>query len=140
MGAGLRAGGLEGGLRSKRSRQRINQTPPNNPTQTNNTKQSPRKQQVARDIAAAFSLPPTKVVHVKDRAFNDRRYYIGSDKLAALGWRETTSWEDGLKRTIDWYLATDCGDYWQGDLEAALRPHPLMVGASLTSDPTRIPL
>lgn len=95
---------------------------------------------VARDIAKAFDLPLSKVVHVKDRAFNDRRYYIGSDKLAALGWREAVSWEDGLKRTIDWYLGTRCEDYWQGDLEAALRPHPLMVGTSLTGDPARFAL
>jgi len=43
-----------------------------------------------------------------------------------------------LRRTIDWYLNTSCEDYWQGDLEAALRPHPLLVGTSLTGDPTRI--
>eukprot|EP00877_Chromochloris_zofingiensis_P000374 jgi/Chrzof1/10337/Cz04g38110.t1 len=28
--------------------------------------------EVARDIAKAFNLPESKVVHVKDRAFNDR--------------------------------------------------------------------
>jgi len=38
----------------------------------------------------------------QDRAFNDRRYYIGSSKLAELGWRERTSWEVGLRKTIDW--------------------------------------
>lgn len=53
---------------------------------------------VANDIARAFGLPTSKIVHVKDRAFNDRRYYIGSDKLAALGWSEEIGWEDGLKR------------------------------------------
>ena len=31
-----------------------------------------------------------------------RRYYIGSSKLAELGWKERTSWEDGLKKTVDW--------------------------------------
>jgi hypothetical protein len=67
-----------------------------------------------------------------------RRYYIGSDKLAHLGWTEEVSWEDGLRKTIDWYLSTNCGDYWQGDLEAALRPHPLLVGTSLTADPARL--
>jgi UDP-glucose 4,6-dehydratase len=39
---------------------------------------------------------------VQDRAFNDRRYYIGSSKLGSLGWQERTSWEEGLRRTIDW--------------------------------------
>ena len=67
------------------------------------------------------------IAHVRDRAFNDRRYYIGSDKLAALGWREETGWEEGLRRTIDWYLDTEgIEGYWQGDLESALRPHPVL--------------
>jgi hypothetical protein len=67
-----------------------------------------------------------------------RRYYIGSNKLAALGWKEEVSWEDGLQRTVDWYLSTKCDQYWQGDLESALRPHPVLLGTSLTSDPTRL--
>lgn len=96
---------------------------------------APPLEQVAADIAKAFGLESNKIVHVKDRAFNDRRYYIGSDKLAALGWKESVAWDDGLKRTIGWYLSTNCEDYWQGDLEAALRPHPLMLGTSLTTDP-----
>jgi UDP-glucose 4,6-dehydratase len=58
--------------------------------------------QVARDIARSFNLPESKVVHVKDRAFNDRRYYIGNSKLHALGWQERTTWEEGLRKTIDW--------------------------------------
>ena len=41
--------------------------------------------EVAHDIAAIFSLPESKIVHVRDRAFNDRRYYICDQKLAALG-------------------------------------------------------
>jgi UDP-glucose 4,6-dehydratase len=75
------------------------------------------------------------IAHVRDRAFNDRRYYIGSDKLAALGWKEETAWEEGLKRTIDWYLHTEgIEEYWQGDLESALRPHPVLgAGGALTS-------
>ena len=53
------------------------------------------------------------------------RYFICDKKLAALGWKEATSWEDGLRKTIDWYLANGFGDYWEnGDIENALRPHP----------------
>ncbi|GFH28095.1 NAD(P)-bd_dom domain-containing protein [Haematococcus lacustris] len=78
---------------------------------------------VARTIGRYFNLPETSVTHVKDRA----RYYIGSSKLGELGWQERTSWEDGLKRTIEWYLATNCNDYWKGDVEAALQPHPVVM-------------
>lgn len=46
---------------------------------------------VAHDIAAIFSLPASKIVHVRDRAFNDRRYYICDKRLAALGARDKRS-------------------------------------------------
>ncbi len=35
------------------------------------------------------------------------------------------SWEDGLKKTVDWYLANGFNTYWEhGDVEQALKPHP----------------
>ncbi len=65
-----------------------------------------------------------------------RRYYIGSDKLAALGWSEKTTWEDGLKKTIDWYLNTKINEYWIGDVDTALQPHPVVpVSASTLNSP-----
>ncbi|KAK9802929.1 hypothetical protein WJX73_009124 [Symbiochloris irregularis] len=82
---------------------------------------------VANDIAKIFGLPENKITHVRDRAFNDRRYYICDNKLASLGWKERTTWEDGLKRTVDWYLAHGFKNYWNNtDVEAALAPHPVM--------------
>ena len=65
-----------------------------------------------------------------------RRYYIGSDKLAALGWKEEVQFEDGLKRTIDWYLSTTCEGYWAGDVESALQAHPVV---SLSSQTLNLP-
>ena len=64
-----------------------------------------------------------------------RRYYIGSNKLGDLGWVEKTTWEDGLKRTIEWYLATKANEYWVGDVELALQPHPVVPvsGSTLNS-------
>ena len=76
-------------------------------------------------------LPPpsSPIRHVRDRAFNDRRYFICDKKLAALGWKETTSWEVGLKKTVDWYLEKGGigRGYWDdADVEAALAPHPVL--------------
>jgi UDP-glucose 4,6-dehydratase len=80
---------------------------------------------VAKSIAKIFKMPEEKVVHVKDRAFNDRRYYICDDKLSALGWTESTPWEEGLKKTIDWYLYNGFAGYWaEGEVELALQAHP----------------
>ncbi|GMI33111.1 hypothetical protein TeGR_g11409 [Tetraparma gracilis] len=61
------------------------------------------------------------VTFVGDRAFNDLRYTISTDKLAALGWREETTWEDGLKKTVEWYRKYT-NRY--GNIDAALVAHP----------------
>ncbi len=33
-------------------------------------------------------------------------------KLLQLGWQEKTSWEEGLRKTVDWYLNHATRDYW----------------------------
>jgi dTDP-glucose 4,6-dehydratase len=43
---------------------------------------------------------------VADRPGHDRRYAIDASKLAReLGWRPTESFESGLRKTVQWYLA-----------------------------------
>ena len=46
------------------------------------------------------------ITYVTDRAGHDRRYGIAPDKIKAdLGWEPETMFEDGIVRTIEWYLA-----------------------------------
>ena len=46
-----------------------------------------------------------EVVYVEDRPYNDQRYYMNADKVkSAIGWKETKSFEEGLKETVSWYL------------------------------------
>ena len=40
---------------------------------------------------------------VKDRDFNDKRYYIDNKKLKELGWKQKVKFKEGLIKTIDWY-------------------------------------
>ncbi len=43
---------------------------------------------------------------VKDRPGHDRRYAIDSGKIRSeLGWRPEVTFEDGMRKTVDWYLA-----------------------------------
>lgn len=46
------------------------------------------------------------ITYVTDRAGHDFRYAIDSSKLMNdLGWRPSVTFEQGLERTVDWYLA-----------------------------------
>ena len=50
--------------------------------------------------------PETLIRHVDDRLGHDRRYAIDYSKATReLSWEPTVSFEEGLRETIDWYLA-----------------------------------
>lgn len=49
---------------------------------------------------------------IKDRDFNDKRYFISNEKLLSLGWKPKTNIHDGLKKTIEWYNNIDSSSYW----------------------------
>jgi len=45
------------------------------------------------------------ITYVKDRAGHDLRYAIDATKLATeLGWKPSITFEEGLEKTVDWYL------------------------------------
>jgi dTDP-glucose 4,6-dehydratase len=46
------------------------------------------------------------ITYVKDRPGHDRRYAIDCSKIKReLGWKQAVSFEEGLSRTVDWYIA-----------------------------------
>ncbi|MFO7656834.1 MAG: dTDP-glucose 4,6-dehydratase [Bacteroidales bacterium] len=48
------------------------------------------------------------ITFVKDRAGHDLRYAIDSSKLQReLGWKPSLQFEEGLAKTVDWYLANE---------------------------------
>ncbi|XP_057507220.1 trifunctional UDP-glucose 4,6-dehydratase/UDP-4-keto-6-deoxy-D-glucose 3,5-epimerase/UDP-4-keto-L-rhamnose-reductase RHM1-like [Actinidia eriantha] len=80
---------------------------------------------VAMDICSLFSLDPNEVIKfVDNRPFNDQRYFLDDQKLKNLGWSERTAWEEGLKKTMEWYVSNP---EWWGDVSGALLPHPRML-------------
>lgn len=59
---------------------------------------------------AAGALHQGLITHVKDRLGHDRRYAIDDSKIAGeLGWQPAIAFDEGIRRTVEWYLAN--GDW-----------------------------
>ncbi|XP_058113167.1 trifunctional UDP-glucose 4,6-dehydratase/UDP-4-keto-6-deoxy-D-glucose 3,5-epimerase/UDP-4-keto-L-rhamnose-reductase RHM1-like [Magnolia sinica] len=96
------------------------------------TKRERRVIDVAEDVCKLFHQDASSVIKfVENRPFNDKRYFLDDQKLKKLGWEERTTWEDGLKMTMEWY--TKNPDWW-GDVTGALLPHPRMSMVGLAYD------
>jgi dTDP-glucose 4,6-dehydratase len=47
-----------------------------------------------------------QITYVKDRPGHDRRYAIDASKIACeLGWKPAETFESGIRKTVQWYLA-----------------------------------
>ena len=56
-------------------------------------------------ILEQLGKPESLITHVTDRPGHDRRYAIDSSKaMSELGWAPSVTFEEGLKKTIGWYL------------------------------------
>lgn len=61
-------------------------------------------EKLGREIGTSEKL----ITYVKDRAGHDLRYAIDSSKLQnELGWQPSLQFEEGIEKTIDWYLANE---------------------------------
>jgi dTDP-glucose 4,6-dehydratase len=64
--------------------------------------------------------PWSLVRHVEDRPGHDRRYAMDGARIEGLGWRPRTSFEQGLRETVDWFVANE--GWWRaarsGDWDA----------------------
>jgi dTDP-glucose 4,6-dehydratase len=48
------------------------------------------------------------ITYVKDRPGHDKRYAIDANRIKSeLGWEPSVTFEEGLSKTIDWYLANE---------------------------------
>ncbi|MBI4032693.1 dTDP-glucose 4,6-dehydratase [Candidatus Berkelbacteria bacterium] len=62
--------------------------------------------ELAKLLITLLGASESQIEFVKDRPGNDRRYATDSSKAKReLGWQTQFSFEEGLRMTIDWYLA-----------------------------------
>lgn len=67
---------------------------------------------IVRIICQELGKPESLIIHVEDRKGHDRRYAIDPAKIhRELGWLPETKFEDGIKKTIKWYLERK--KWWQ---------------------------
>ncbi len=77
--------------------------------------------EVVKTILKQVGKPESLITFVGDRKGHDLRYAIDPTKIhEELGWLPTTKFDDGIRRTIDWYLENEpwwkniiSGDYQQ---------------------------
>ncbi len=72
--------------------------------------------EVVRTLLKALDKPESLITYVKDRAGHDLRYAIDPTKISTeLGWLPETKFEDGMERTIRWYLDNK---QWTDDIKS----------------------
>jgi dTDP-glucose 4,6-dehydratase len=60
---------------------------------------------IVRAILTNLGKPDSLIKYVKDRPGHDRRYALDSSKIQReLGWKPQVSFEEGIRRTVDWYI------------------------------------
>jgi dTDP-glucose 4,6-dehydratase len=62
---------------------------------------------VARQIVKLLGKKRDLIKLVPDRLGHDRRYALNCRKLRALGWKPRVAFEEGLEKTVTWYVENE---------------------------------
>lgn len=74
---------------------------------------------IAHAVLTATGRPASLKTYVEDRPGHDRRYLLDHGKIAReLGWSPAITFEDGLRRTVDWYTSHEA--WWRPKVAAVL--------------------
>lgn len=63
--------------------------------------------EITRKVLELTGKDESLIQWVPDRPGHDRRYSMNSDKLRALGWKPQISWEEGIQKTVQWYIENE---------------------------------
>lgn len=92
--------------------------------------------EICHKLLGIFGLPHETqgeleewVQYTEDRPFNDQRYATDGSKLAALGWEQKLSFDEGLRTTVNWYRRF--GEAWWGDISRVLTSFPVVDGTEI---------
>jgi len=68
--------------------------------------------EIVKKILKLLNRDEEMIEYVKDRLGHDRRYAIDFSKIKSeLGWQPRTSFEEGMKQTVEWYKANE--NWWR---------------------------
>lgn len=71
---------------------------------------------VVKTVLSHLSKPESLITYVKDRAGHDLRYAIDPAKISSeLGWTPETAFDEGMKKTVEWYLENSA---WLEDIKS----------------------
>ena len=78
---------------------------------------------IVKKILEILNKPEDLIKYVEDRPGHDFRYSLDSSKIRSqLNWSENTNFDDGLKKTVDWYLSNPV--WWQNVSQDILKSTP----------------
>ena len=62
---------------------------------------------ITKQLLKHMKKPESLITFVQDRAGHDFRYSLKWDKIKGMGWAPEIKFEEGIKTTVDWYLANE---------------------------------
>ena len=78
---------------------------------------------IVKKILEILNKPEDLIKYVEDRPGHDFRYSLDSSKIRSeLNWSENTNFDEGLKKTVDWYLSNSA--WWQNISQDILKSTP----------------
>jgi dTDP-glucose 4,6-dehydratase len=76
---------------------------------------------IAELILEHIGETKSRIVFIEDRKGHDRMYKLDAARTRALGWEPRVSFEEGMKRTVEWYLQNR--DWWERVKSGAFRDY-----------------